>query len=659
MPRRELVFRGLARRARQRTNKTGLDSNTAIVPKRVKSPVKVYTRNIGRGGRNRGVVWEVPEWDLAETGRIIDTEALVRQICNKKKNLFLKEGYEFTGKNPDTVRYIEARLKQMEFATEIPFPVLLSNTAASLVRQHNAFWVKVRKTESSGGRRRKDHNGKDLDPVAGYFPLPAETISFKRDEYGKVVKYRQVIYGKEPKEFNPEDVIHFYWDRRDGFSVGTPDLVPVKDDIRALRRIEETVELLAYQHLFPLFHYKVGTEDAPAAVYSDGKTEVEIVQEAVADMPSDGCWVTPERHSIEVVGVEGKALAAEKIIEHFKARVYAGMGVSPVDMGEPGGASRSAAHTVSRNLVDNTKAYQKEFGAQFYSYVIQELLLESTFGEKFVLDKANKVVLKFSEIDFEARMAKSNHSVDLWAKNALSHDEMRQDIGREVMEPEDWEGTYWKLIDEQKIILQSIDEPGTPESKAVARAAAKRSSGNGGTEKPQALQTRKNATSGSKAVASKNRPSNQHGTRRAAKLNRDQAFVEMISPIRTYDEMTENFLSSFKESGWDEDKALVVFETIKDVIEDQLEFSKRQMFRLGSNGRVINDDFSETRFDFSNIFGIIYSSIKNNILGEKEFLSEDCVLIKSVINTGRRLVESAINDILYKEHERGKILTDG
>jgi hypothetical protein len=41
-------------------------------------------------------------------------------------------------------------------------------------------------------------------------------------------------------------------------------LVGVKDDIFALRRLEENVELLFINQLFPLFHIKVGTEQAPA-----------------------------------------------------------------------------------------------------------------------------------------------------------------------------------------------------------------------------------------------------------------------------------------------------------------------------------------------------------------------------------------------------------
>jgi hypothetical protein len=506
-----------------KTNNEGFPKNKkVIIPKVVPSPVKVYTANIGRA-RAPSLRWEQPEFDLAECGRILDTEAFVRRAFRNKKNLFLKEGYEFVGPMPERVHYIKRRFRQMEEATGVPFEVLMTQTVWSLIRCSNAFWVKVRKTEASGGKVRVDAKGKTLKPVAGYFILPPENVRFKRDEYGKIVKYEQEIHGKVSAEFRPEEVIHFYFDKREGFSVGTPSLLPVKDDIRALRRIEENVELLVYQHLFPLFHYKVGTEKAPAGVTSDGRSEVEEIQYKVAMMPSDGCWVTPERHDIKPLAAGPTPVAIERIIEHFKQRIYTGLGVSSVDMGEGGTANRSTAQTMSRNLIDDTKADQREFSSQFEAFVIRELLLESTFSDLTVLDTENEVRLQFNEIDLEARQAKENHLVDIYEKNAITHDEMRMGMGYEPFDGEgwptsttkskmvvkgdgDWAKTNYGLIKRDEVILQSLDEPGTDPSKA---------------ESGSRTTVNKAKAKENKAVSNKNQPSNQHGTRSSAKLNRD------------------------------------------------------------------------------------------------------------------------------------------
>jgi hypothetical protein len=494
-----------------------------IMPIKVPSPVKVYTDNVGKA-RSRGMVWEAPEWDFAEIGRICDTESFARRAFRTKKNLFIKEGYSFVGRNPERIRYIKKRIEQIELASGIPFQILISQLISSIVRQQNALLVKVRNEKVSGGRIRTIGN-REVKPVAAYFPMPMETLRIKRNEFGDIVKYAQNLPGKEEKEFSPEDVIHFYLDKREGFSVGTPILVPVKDDIRALRRIEENVELLVYQHLFPLFHYQVGTEEAPAATYADGTTEVDVVRMRIAQMPSDGCWVTPERHTITPLAASSSPVAVEKVILHFKQRIFSGLGVSSVDMGESGTANRSTAQTLSRNLVDDTKADQSEFAAQFYAYVIQELLLESTFDESTLFEDENKVYLKFHEIDFESLLAKENHYTDIFLKNVITHTELRESIGREPFEGTawntkgnasgDWEQTSYGLLDRDKIVLQAIDEPGTVESQAEvkSRASSNKMKLTGGGAAP-----------GGNAVANKSRPENQHGVRNAPKLNKD--FVE-------------------------------------------------------------------------------------------------------------------------------------
>jgi hypothetical protein len=601
----------------------------SIMPQQVPSPVKEYSENIGRR-RAPSLMWEAPEWDLAENGRIIDVEALVRRAFKNKKNLFLKEGYDFVGEDPDRIRYIKTRLKQMEFATGIPFPTLISQTIASLIRNSNAFWVKVRDEKASGGKKRKDPAGKEVLPVAGYFPLPGETIRFKRDEYGKVKQYQQYVPGKKLKRFAPEDIVHFHFERREGFAIGTPDLVAVKDDIRALRRIEENVELLVYNHLFPLFHYKVGTEENPAAIFPDGKSEVAIVQAKIAQMPSDGCWVTPERHNIEVLGAQGQALAIDHILEHFRDRVIIGLGNSLVDMGIGGSSNRSTAQTMSRILVDDIKASQKEFGAQFYTHILQELLMESTFPGNNLYEEQNRVYLKFNEIDIESRQAKENHLVDMFLKNAITHTELREGIGRRPFEgqawptkrggSEDWEQTNHGLIERDKIILQSMDEPGTSESKAESKSRTKAASSA--------------SSSGGNSVSNKNKPANQHGSRASAKVNKD---VE--TTIRSYFDL---ITANIQNERADKEKALRIFdssiESIQERVLRDLRFELRAGYMEAADG-VIKDfsaKFAEVENHTIMLFDWFVDSSKmileKSLSWNKTLKKQDLLILSSVID---------------------------
>jgi len=304
-------------------------SKPVLIPA-VKNPVLSYSSLYGTGRS----AFQVPEYDLVELGKVLDTEAFVRQAIAKKTALMFKEGWDMVGPNLQTITYIKTRLAQTEQASGLSTKMLFRAVGASLILKSNAFLLKVRKTKASGGKiRTLPQTNKELEPVAAYFPVPAETMECQLVG-NKVSKWRQHMPDGSYRTYKPEDVIHFYHDRKDGFLYGTPLLVPVLDDIRALRKIEENLELLIYQHLFPLFQYKVGTPESPAGYTEDGYKEIDVVKAEIQRMPTEGGIVTPERHDIKAIGAEGRALRAEGYLKHFKQRVIAGLGISSVDLGE-------------------------------------------------------------------------------------------------------------------------------------------------------------------------------------------------------------------------------------------------------------------------------------------------------------------------------------
>lgn len=481
---------GLEIKRAQKVEDQGVNINRVTLPKSVdispasiapiKNPGFIYSTNrfLGRGH------FEPAEYNLALIGRIEDTDGYVRQAFKKKIGLMLKEGFDFVGSNPQRVKYIKVRLAQISMASGIPTAELIRSVGGALIKKSNGFLVKARNDDASGGKIRVAANGKTLKPVAGYFVLPAEMMEVDADIYGRIRKWRQRTYYGSFKDFKPQDVIHFSFDRKEGFLFGTPTLVPVVDDIRALRKIEENIELLIYQHLFPLFQYKVGTPEQPAGYTEDGLREIDVVKAEIEDMPTEGGIVTPERHEIIAIGAEGRALRAESYLDHFKKRVFSGLGVSAVDMGEGETANRATADNMSRALIDDVKDFQDVVECQFDAHVINELLLESTFDQETVLDEENLVHLKFKEIDIDKRIKVENQAADMFAKHGLTHDELRKVLGHEVWaipdeeEPDDpvkfpdWSRSFWKLFDEPKAIIQAIDEPFTPAARAAGQNRA-------------------------------------------------------------------------------------------------------------------------------------------------------------------------------------------
>lgn len=446
---------------------------------RVINPVLDYnsSRATGRGD------FKSPEYDIAEIGRAEDTDSYVRQSFVKKTALLLKEGFDVVGPNPKTVKYIRLRLAQIARASDKTTRQLIREIGNGLIKKSNVFVVKVRKTEASGGKERiPPGKRKSLKPVAGYFVAPAETMEYIMKN-GRVTKWRQLMPSGEQKTYSPDDVIHFHYDRKEGFVFGTPVIVPVLDDVRALRKIEENVELLVYQHLFPLFQWKVGTPEYPATTDDDGNREVDVVRREIQLMPSEGGIVTTERHEINAIGAQGRALDAKDYLEHFKKRVFSGLGISAVDMGEPDTSNKSTADNMSRNLIDSVKDFQEVLTAFFNKDIIDELLLESTFDDP--LNEENEVKLQFREIDIDAQVKKENHHADLFAKNIETWGEARTAIGKDpILVPTrkeidaeqdgpdkypDWHNTNWKLFVEPERIIQSLDEPWTALSKAAAK----------------------------------------------------------------------------------------------------------------------------------------------------------------------------------------------
>ena len=652
------------------TTKKKKDSKKPVEPKNIKatplhipSPAKAYSMQPGNRGSR--ATWEAPEWDLAECGVIVDTESIVRRAFKIKKNLFTKEGFEITGKNPERVKYIEKRFQQMEEATGIPLPSLINRTIASLLQCNNSYLIKVRNFDRSGGRLRK-YGNKLLEPVAGYFPAPAESIYFKRNDKGRILRYKQIIRGQEEKKYSPEDVIHFYLDKREGFAVATPSLVPVKDDIRALRRIEENVELLIHQHLFPLFHYIVGNDEKPAGVLPDGSDELQAVKVSMQEMPTDGCWVTSERHQIKVLGAEGNALAVDKFMEYFKKRIYTGLGVSSVDMGDGSTASRSTASTMSRNLVDDIKADQRELGAQIYTHIIMELLLESTFDQETLFDEENKVYFRFNEIDIEHRIKKENHAADMFLKNGLTHGEYRVEMGRKSFLGEgwptsgsksamftkgdgEWGDTNYGLIERDKIILQSIDEPGTEAAQTVSKSTASKNNATASTTK----------SSGGNSVSSKNNPTNQYGSRGGPKFNKDfENNLNILNDI-LYTQVIDSYLSMkpLKEK----------VEHIFSIAVQKAEISIRKSFRDGlriANADILDVDIINIDTTLTQSINLrakalkedIVSSIKRNTLKSVDTKYKDASIIDNTINSLMNRAKNIDTNEMIRAYNYGFIL---
>ena len=395
----------------------------------VRSPLKEY------GARQREWFYK-PEYDFADIERAQDADSYLARAVQKKSQKFLLAGYEFIGENPQTVEYINKRIKQIEIASQKPFPILLLQTAADLDRFVNALWVFRRDEEKSGGKPYRI-NGKEIAPIAGIFIAPFPTLQWKHNKNGKLTKIKQVIVGVENSpEFLPEDCIHFFTNRRPGYTVGSPPLFSALEDIRLLRKIEENVEDLIQTNLFPLFHYKIGNEKYPSGRNpTTGMSEEEDVAAKLQYMPASGVYISSWRHEIQAIGSEGKALRIDYYLNYFKNRVFSALGMSATDFGESDSNNRSTAQTQSKSLTEAVESMQQLMKCFIDTYLIQPLLLESDF--KFdVMKPENIVEIQFGKIDVSEQSLKHNETNQLYQSNLLTHEEARKMIGKRPLKEE-------------------------------------------------------------------------------------------------------------------------------------------------------------------------------------------------------------------------------
>jgi len=389
-----------------------------------------------------------PEYDMLEPFVIADTEVYVKQAIVRRQALMFRNGFELvsdfdkdTQQGQKNVDYIQARFDVMEYVTNRATEIFLKDILYNLELCSNCFLRKIRDEKASPGVK-QDNNNKRI-PVAGYQIIPAHQI-MPYLKSGVIIKWRRYFDTGMPFEDIPlEDIIHLKWDVKPSHIFGTPRTIGVRDDIFALRRLEENIELLFINHLFPLFHVKVGNEKAPCTYTSDGNSEIDLIRYQIEAMPKEGIFVTDERVEIEAVGASGESLDTKDIITHLKGRVFTGLGVSPLDMGEGDSANRATADNISQNLKDAIKADQETFAHLIRIWIFKEWFLEAPYSLS-VQRAVASTHLAFHEIDLDNLIKEQNHIIQLYTNHLITETEARKKIHKKPMDNSMRKETHYK-----------------------------------------------------------------------------------------------------------------------------------------------------------------------------------------------------------------------
>lgn len=491
--------------------------------------ITVLVKKIGlRFGDITSKDFEDPEYELEMLKIAYDSDSYIRQGVDKYVDQIFKEGFDFFGKDPLVVDYIKSRLAFMTETTGTPTEQFLIDIAEDIVKYANCIIVKARLSDQSQlppGVKATGLNG--ASPIVGYFCLNPSTIKGKRDKNGMVLGWQQEVDGADkPVSLKKEDIVHMYYKREKGNLFGTSFLIPVIEDVKALRQAEENVLKMMFRHIYPMYHVIVGTEDMPG---TDG--EITQAQNAMNNMDVDGGIVTSNRVSIKPIASD-QVINAEPFLKYLEQRVFTGLGVPAVMFGRGDTSNRSTSDSMASEMSDRISAIQTVIENFFNDKILRELLMEGGYDP--VLNPEHVVEFRFKENDMDRKIKSETHAVYLYEHNSITEDEMRSYLGKDP------------ITDRSKMFQTLITQEN---AKATGSA-----------------ETSKEEEPGTKETNNKQKPTNQSGTKTSPKKMTNSA------------ESVEVILGDLKDKLMAEDSARTVLESflVKDLGNPSMNLCKQR-----------------------------------------------------------------------------------
>lgn len=534
----------------------------------LKSLKLTLVKSFGEGPRG---TFMSPEWDLKKIEVAYQNESILRRAIEKYVEQVRKHSWEFIGNNPNTVEYIRKRFRQMATVTNKPTAELFDEITLNLVLFSNVLIVKRRNRKASGGKPRTTFDGYTRVPVAGYEVLDPTSVEVDKDKYGNVTKWRQSpAAGKPaPRGFFGErannntnsapswpnyNVIHIK-DRSascSNYFFSMPMAIPVLADMEALRELEELALIESIKVAIPKLHGKVGSKDNPGT-----QEQVDDLASTIRNASGDGVIVTDDRVTIEEIA---KATSANNIlnssIDYFRERVLAGLGMSDVAMGKSSTSNRATAQVISSEMQSTSAKFQRILKNSIEFYILQELLYESGYTEETLNDE-NMVYLSIPEVDLQEKISREAHHLNQYLSNAITEDELRKELGRDVIED----------AQKDKMYINTIQIPlAKAQAEAKVQAAPNQNSNN-------------------------TQPANQHGKQLAKpKVTKDYY-------LKVWDDCLVNR----------EDKNKVI-STVKD--------SKLGPYDITIFEVLLNNYLADSSLDTATAIGSVFSSMESVIVNE-------------------------------------------
>lgn len=380
-----------------------------------------------------------PQHDLKEVLKLQDIESYFQVSIQRHVDLIMKNGFSLKGRNPETVAWVKRRIAEIEVMSGQPFTDIVREITRNLVSMGNAHLVFNRDRERASGAKIRMWN-RDLEPIANVSVPNSAYVKVRQNKNGRPNTWvQQSREGNERKTWAYYDVAHFSYNRKSGYIFGTPFVIPVLEDIRALRKTEMMAEHVGHKHAFPTLHMKVGTDEWPADKVIDPMSgqavfETSLARQLLEDVSQEGFIATSHRYELEVIGTGEKVMDLKPYIDHYRDRVLAGLRLSKLDVGEGDTANRGTASHLSQILVDACQEFQNVISETMKQKFLDLLVLEGGFH----LLPENEVSMSWPPIDAESARSHQNHGLNLYLSNAITRAEFRGEyLAKDDLSPEE------------------------------------------------------------------------------------------------------------------------------------------------------------------------------------------------------------------------------
>jgi hypothetical protein len=329
-------------------------------------------------------------------------------------------------------------------------------------------------------------------------------------------------------------------------------------------------------HLFPLMQVKVGSPEAPCEYLLDGISEIDMYRDYIQNMPKEGVLITDERVEVDVKGVAGQGADYTTVLEHYKKRIFTGLGVSGLDLGETDTANRNTADNVSQNLRDQIKSDLQWFCNQVSMTMLKEWFMEAPFACS-VQNAVADVTLEFHELDPDGQIKNETHAINLYNNHAITHPELRKRLKHKPLSEEEHGETHFQRHEMELERFRAQQQMKTTAMSATA-TETKKVTQKGARGASKTTQHTKPTAHAQKLVQQILQPVNQHG--RNLDPHKAKSSRELVAAL--YDELHVHLANGQGET-WGEISAW----TVDSVLEG---YSKELQARVKAFVRNADDE---------------------------------------------------------------------